>query len=101
MNKILTNILMAAFILSAMVACVAPTQIVSSWRDPGTTIKNPTSDKIVVAALIYDQAVRRQVEDYMATLYPGVASQSYTVLGGDSLIRNEAATSQKLRDLGY
>ena len=92
---------MTAFILAAMVACVAPTQIVSSWRDPGVTIKSPASDKIVVAALIYDQAVRRQVEDYMATLYPGVASQSYTILGGDSLIRNEAATSQKLRDLGY
>src|ERR1700744_2027881 len=101
MNKILIVAITAFLTCATIIGCVAPTQIVSSWRDPNVTIINPTSHKIVVAALIYDQSIRRQVEDYMASLYPGVASQSYTVLGGDSLISNEAVTSQKLKDLGY
>src|ERR1700744_2454176 len=100
MNKTFTAAI-SMLLLCATVSCVSPTKVVSSWRDPSVTIKSPSPHKIVVAALIYDQSVRRQVEDYMATLYPGVASPSYTVLGGDSLISNEAVTSQKLKDLGY
>ena len=102
MNKLLIAAI-AVFLISAttIVSCVSPTQVVSSWRDPNVTIKNPGAHKIVVAALIYDQGVRRQVEDYMASLYPGVASQSYTVLGGDSLLSNEAAANLTLRNLGY
>ena len=100
MNKTLFAVSIA-FLLSSMVACVAPTKIVSSWQDPSITIKNPGAHKIVVAALIYDQGVRRQVEDYMATLYPGVASQSYTILGGDSLLSNETHASQMLKERGY
>ena len=78
-------------------ACSSPTQITSSWKDPNTSIQNPDLHKIVVAALIYDQGVRRQVEDYMASLYPGTATQSYLILGGDSLINNENEYSQKLK----
>jgi hypothetical protein len=90
------------FIISAtIIGCVTPTKVVSSWRDPSVTINNPSAHKIVVAALIYDQGVRRQVEDYMASLYPGVASPSYTVLGGDSLLSNEAAANLTLKKLGY
>lgn len=102
MNKILISAI-AAFVLctTTVISCVTPTQVVSSWRDPNVTIKNPAAHKIVVAALIYDQGVRRQVEDYMASLYPGVASPSYSVLGGDSLLSNEAAANLTLRNLGY
>src|SRR5664279_3162573 len=81
-------------------AGLAQTQIVNSWRDPNTTIQNPGYHKIVVAALLNDQGVRRQVEDYMVTLYPGAATQSYLVMG-DSLITNENAVSQKLKAGGF
>jgi hypothetical protein len=102
MNKLLMSAI-AAFVLctTTIISCTAPTQIVSSWRDPNVTITNPSPHKIVVAALIYDQGVRRQVEDYMASLYPGLASPSYTVLGGDSLLSNEAAATLSLKKLGY
>lgn len=89
------------FVVCSLFACTSPSQIVSSWKDPNTSIKNPGTHKIVVAALIYDQGVRRQVEDYMASLYPGTATQSYLILGGDSLINNEDAFSQKLKSEGY
>jgi hypothetical protein len=102
MNKLLISAI-AAFVLctTTIISCTAPTRIVSSWRDPNVTITNPSPHKIVVAALIYDQGVRRQVEDYMASLYPGVASPSYNVLGGDSLLSNEAAATSSLTKLGY
>jgi hypothetical protein len=99
MNKKL-SFAFAAVIICSIFAC-SPTQIVNSWRDPNTTITDPGAHKIVVAALIYDQGVRRQVEDYMASLYPGVASPSYQIMGGDSLISNEAAASQKLKEQGF
>src|ERR1700712_2544110 len=90
-----------AFILFGLFSCSSPTQIVDSWKDPNVSIQNPHIHKVVVAALIYDQGVRRQVEDYMASLYPGTAMQSYLILGGDSLITNEDAYSQKLKTEGY
>ena len=95
------KLFLLAFFVSSLFACTSPTQIVSSWKDPNTTVKDPGVHEIVVAALIYDQGVRHQVEDYMASLYPGVATQSYLILGGDSLISNEDAYSQKLRGQGY
>jgi hypothetical protein len=79
----------------------AQSQIINSWRDPNTTIQDPGFHKIVVAALIYDQGVRRQVEDYMVTLYPGNATQSYLIMGGDSLITNENAQSLRLNQEGF
>jgi hypothetical protein len=89
------------FVMPFFLACTGPTQIQNSWRDPTVTISDPSIHKIVVAALIYDQGVRRQVEDYMASLYPGTARQSYDILGGDSLLANEPLMTQRLKDGGY
>lgn len=75
----------------------AQSLIINHWHDPNTTIQNPGIHKIVVAALIYDQGVRREVEDYMITLYPGVATQSYLVMGGDSLVTNDNEQGQQLK----
>ncbi len=88
-------------LLCGLSACGSPTQIINSWRDPNVTIEHPGLHKIVVAALLYDQGVRRQVEDYMVTLYPGVATQSYLLFGSDSVITNEQAYTQKLEAGGY
>ena len=84
----------------SLLACTSPTHILNSWRDPDTSV-NPSVHKIVVAALLYDQGVRRQVEDYMASLYPGVATQSYKILGGDSILSDEHGESQRLKNAGY
>jgi hypothetical protein len=97
MKKIL--MLFVAFL--SFVSCFSQTQILNSWKDPNTNISNPSVHKIVVAALIYNQSVRRNVEDYMVTLYPGVATQSYNILGGDSILTDEHGESQRLQSLGY
>jgi hypothetical protein len=93
--------LLSALFACGLFACMAPTQIVNSWRDPNVTIQNPRIHKIVVAALLTDQGVRRQIEDYMVTLYPGAATQSYLVIGMDSLLGNEEGYNQKLKNEGY
>src|ERR1700749_5114057 len=94
------KILLACIACCFLLACSSPTQIVNTWRDPNVTITDPGVHKIVVAALLYDQGVRRQVEDYMSTLYPGTATQSYLILG-DSLINDTNGETKRLKDLGF
>ena len=84
-----------------LLSCGSPTKVLNSWKDPNTTIADPAVHKIVVAALLYDQGVRRQVEDYMASLYIGQAVQSYQILGGDSILTDEHGESQRLKDQGF
>jgi hypothetical protein len=96
MKKAIVSILICA----SIAGCTSPTKILNSWEDPNTVV-NPAVHKIVVAALLYDQGVRRQVEDYMVSLYPGVAVQSYQVLGGDSILTDEHGESQRLKNEGY
>jgi len=95
------QIFISALIVSLLFACTTPTKIENSWRDP--TVKNidPALHKIVVAALLTDQSVRRQVEDYMVSIYDGQATQSYLVLGGDSIPSNEDVYNQKLKTDGF
>ncbi|MBN8876865.1 MAG: hypothetical protein J0I32_04910 [Sphingobacteriales bacterium] len=98
----MNNKIFFALVAFSLTACVGPTQIVNSWKDPDTNLKQPDTHKIVVAALLYDQGVRRQVEDYMVSLYPGTATQSYLLLGKDSLLNgDEEAYSSRLRSEGY
>ena len=94
--------ILLAVLVTGFFACKSPTIIENSWRDPGVTIQNPSVHKIVVAALLTDQGVRRQVEDYMVSLYPGHAVQSYLVIGADSIPANEDAYyAQKLSANGF
>ena len=99
--KIMKKKILLVLIVCNSLAGKAQSIIINSWRDPSTKIQNPGMHKIVVAALIYDQGVHREVEDYMVTLYPGVATQSYQVMEGDSLVTTENAQSQKLKSLGF
>ena len=88
------------FLVFGFIACTSPTLILNTWRDPNVSITKPGVHKIVVAALLNDQGVRRSVEDYMGSLYPGVATPSYMIFG-DSLVTDQNGESQKLRDQGY
>lgn len=91
---ILTLIILVPFIVSAQ------SEIINSWNNPNTIDQNLTIHKIVIAALIYDQGVRRIVEDFVVSLYPGIATQSYLLMG-DSLVTDEAVESQKLKSQGF
>jgi hypothetical protein len=92
--------LILVFVIFIPLLSSAQSAIINSWSDPNSTNQNISVHKVVVAALIYNQGVRRVVEDYVVSLYPGTATQSYLLIG-DSLITDEAAQSQKLKNLGF
>ena len=85
----------------SLAACSPGTKIVNSWRDPDVTVNTAEIHKFVVAALLKNQTVRRQVEDDMAAMFPGKAVQSYKELGEGELKENEEFYNGKLKSEGY
>jgi hypothetical protein len=81
--------------------CGGGTRIVSSWRDPNVSLDTNNIHKFVVAALLKNQSVRRQVEDNMVAMFPAKAVQSYKEFGDDSLRENDEVYNQKLKSEGY
>src|ERR1700710_2686034 len=86
--------------LVLLTSCSTP-RIVNSWRDPSVTIDTASLNKFMVAALLKNQTVRRQVEDQMAAMVPGKAIQSYKEFGMDELKDNEEVYNQQLKAKGF
>lgn len=57
--------------------------------------------QFVIAALLKNPAVRRQVEDQIAAQFPGKAVQSYKELGENELKDDDAMYNQKLKNDGF
>ncbi|MDR3711890.1 MAG: hypothetical protein P4L51_03675 [Puia sp.] len=93
--------LSAVFFMISLFACSPHTTIVSSWRDPDVTVNTEELHKFVVAALLKNETVRRQVEDDMASMFPGKAVQSYKELGLTDLKENDDFYNSKLKSEGY
>jgi hypothetical protein len=88
-------------LLAVLSACNPGTHIVHSWRDPSVTVDTAKIGKFIVAALIGNQTVRRQVEDEMASRFPGKAVQSYREFGDGELKESEDFYSTRLKEKGY
>ena len=93
--------LFIAVLIASIVSCGPSTKIVNSWRDPNTVVNTSELHKFVVAALLKNEATRREVEDKMAALNPGKAVPSYQVLGTSPLTQPDNVYMQKLKDEGY
>ena len=87
-------------IITIFTSC-SSTRIVNNWRDPDTSINPVNLNKFVVAALLKNQAVRRQVEDQMASFVPGKAIPSYKEFGTNELKENDETYNQKLKAEGF
>src|SRR5579872_5260023 len=94
------NVCLALFIIS-LAACGTGTHIVNSWRDPDVVIDTADIHQFVIAALLKNQTVRRQVEDEIAAQFPGKAVQSYKELGEGELKDDESEYNQKLKNDGF
>lgn len=99
--KVSTQHMVVALFALSLAACTPGTQIVNSWRDPDVVVNTAEIHKFVVAALLKNPAVRRQVEDDMVAMFPGQAVQSYKELGVDELKENEEFYNAKLKKEGY
>jgi len=93
MNKIL----FAFLALSLLVSCTS-TEIVSSWRDPETTISADQIDRILFIALVKNETYRRVVEDKLVALSKGKGLASYTFVTGSNLSKTDKeAITQRLK----
>ena len=84
---------------AAVAACSNLTSITESWKAPGT---GPLHfQKVLVLALVQDEAARRVAEDALQAKLAGVPTvQSYTVLSPDDY-RNKERAKQRLREGGF
>jgi hypothetical protein len=96
-----TNYFLLIPLLAALWACNPGTHISHSWRDPSVTVDTAKIGKFVVAALLKNQTVRREVEDDMASRFPGKAVQSYKEFGDSDLKESEDFYNRKLKEKGY
>jgi hypothetical protein len=95
------NFLFVCLLLTGLSACNPGTHIIHSWRDPSVTVDTAKIGKFVVAALLRNQMVRREVEDDMASRFPGKAVQSYKEFGDGNLKESEDFYNSRLKDEGY
>jgi len=99
MKKIIFAIfaIFAIVALSILVSCTS-TKIVSSWKDPGTTISGDQIDKILFIALVKDESFRRIVEDKLVALSHGKGLASYSMVTGNNLSKtDQASITQRLK----
>ena len=75
MKKILAVIAIALF-----VSCGSSTSIVTSWKDPNETIASQNFKKVLVVALMKDEATRRNTENRIVASNPNVLHSSYQLL---------------------
>jgi hypothetical protein len=85
-----------------MISCSPSTEIVKSWRDPGSVVSESSSKKILVVGLVKDEGSRRIVEDNLVKKFNGKAVASYTVLTEEMVKENkEGVLEQKLSQGGF
>ncbi|MES1249638.1 MAG: hypothetical protein ABUL46_03095 [Chitinophaga rupis] len=87
--------------LLLLMACGTTTRIESSWRDPEVVVNTDALNKFVIAALIKNQTVRRNIEDKVAATYPGKAIPSYKEFGVDELKESDEVYTKKLKEEGF
>jgi hypothetical protein len=74
-----------ALICICLTSCGSNTSIVSSWRDPNSTLATENFKKVIVVALAKDESTRRSTENRIAAINPAVLNPSYSYLNQANL----------------
>ncbi|HEX5668196.1 MAG TPA: hypothetical protein VFX73_05280 [Chitinophagaceae bacterium] len=89
-------------VLSGMIACSPSTQIVKSWRDPGSTVSAAGSQKVLVIGMVKDEGSRRIVEDALVGKLNGKGVASYSIITEEMIkAAKEDALNEKLAQGGF
>jgi hypothetical protein len=96
MNKFLATL----SIILLLVSCGSSTTIVSSWRDPETTVASEAFKKVLVVALVKDEATRRVTENRITAIGPKFHS-SFSILNGNNLGLTKEQKLKILKDENY
>lgn len=89
-----------ALSLLFLASCSSGTAIVSSWKDPEVTNANTEFKKIMVVALVKNEATRRIVENRITAIGPKFVS-SYSILNGNDLGLTKDQKLKILKDENY
>ncbi|WP_310380107.1 hypothetical protein [Flavobacterium sp.] len=92
LKKILSLVLLSTIFL---MSCVSNTSIVNSWRDSETTVANQEFKKVLIVALVKDEATRRITENKIVRSNT-IFHSSFLFLNGTNL---ELTKAQKLKIL--
>lgn len=80
---------------SLLFSCGSSTSIVNSWRDPDTSITKEKFQKVIVVALVKNEATRRMIENKIAARNP-IFQSSFSFLNETNL---DLSKEQKLEIL--
>lgn len=89
-----------ALSLLFLASCSSGTAIVSSWKDPEITNANTEFKKIMVVALVKNEATRRIVENRITAIGPKFHS-SYAIMNGNDLGLTKDQKLKILKDENY
>jgi hypothetical protein len=96
------NLILSIFVTAGLFSCGPSTQIVKSWSDPAAVVQKDPLNKILIIALVKDEASRRVIEDQMAKRIQSTSVVSYSFLVPEILTKaNEAYLTQKLKEGNY
>lgn len=62
--------------LAILTSC-SSTSVVNSWKDPSETVAGQNFQKVMVVALMKNEATRRNIENEIAAINPGLIKPSY------------------------
>ncbi|MBP1221556.1 hypothetical protein [Flavobacterium sp. 1355] len=83
-----------------LISCSSNTSIVSSWRDPDITVAQEQFKKVLVVALVKDEATRRTAENRIAASNP-IFKTSYQYMNGTTLHLTKEQQLKILQDENF
>ena len=96
------KLVMPALVIVLLVSCSAGTKIVKSWTDPNAMVRNDSTNKTLLVAMVKDESSRRVIEDALLKRLNGHGVASYTFIYPEVLGKaSEQYLSQKLKEGNY
>jgi hypothetical protein len=92
---------LALLIIVFSVYSCTSTHLVSSWRNPETTVDVNKLHKVWAMCLVKDETTRRVAEDELAKRMPGVIIPSYTKFPSSALKNNPESVNAAILESGY
>jgi hypothetical protein len=76
------------------------TKLVSSWRNPETTVEMKKLNKVLVIALLKDENMRRNAEEQLVKHHPEFLAPSYNIISSE-MLKNQELVSETVASGGY
>ena len=93
------NLILSAFVVTALISCGPSTKIEKSWMEPGSSVTPGASNKTLVVAMVKDETSRRVIEDQLSSRIGGGAVSSYTIVSSEMLkSASEESLKQKVTE---